>query len=362
MTNANLQKHLSDMTTGETLSGYFILRSIELKTKRDGKPFLSLSIGDASARLPANLWDNAEHFYQQFQVGSVVKIDGKIGTYKDSPQVVIDRIRKATKTDNVHASDFMPKAPIDIDLAFKKLNKMLDTVKNPDLRRLMTLIFSNDDRIQAFKSAPGGKLWHHAYVGGLLEHTLNVSTVCMTMADMYPDIDRELLLCGAILHDIGKLEEYNFDGGFIDFTDAGRLMGHITLGAQMVQNLISELDDESPFDHEIKQLLIHLILAHQGKREHGSPVEPAIPEAMILYYADEMDSKVNALGRIKERDASPGRKWSQYIQLLGRYIYLREDRAEDTAQTAGPIDPMPPTSIPIPSEPPGDEEQATLFD
>ena len=140
---------------------------------------------------------------------------------------------------------------------------------------------------------------------------------------------RDLLITGAILHDIGKLDEYGYDEGFIDFTDEGRLWGHISIGAQRIRTVIEEMEKEESFPAEMKKQLIHLILSHQGKLEHGSPVLPATMEAMILYYADEMDSKANALKHIIERDSEPGRRWSQYINLLDRFIYLKPPPEND---------------------------------
>jgi len=142
--------------------------------------------------------------------------------------------------------------------------------------------------------------------------------------------DRDLLITGAILHDIGKIDEYGFDQGFIDFTDEGRLWGHISIGAQRIRTLIEEMEKKEGFSPELKKQLIHLILSHQGELEHGSPVLPATIEAMILYYSDEMDSKANALKHIIQRDSEPGRKWSQYVNLLDRFIYLKDNRDAST--------------------------------
>jgi len=350
------------MVPGTKIDQFFVLRSVELKTKRDGKAFISLSIGDASARVPANLWDDAENWYKLLKAGDIVKIIGKMGTYRENPQMAIDLIRKATPEDDVNPADFIAQAPIDIEAAFARLMALVESLTHPDLKRLMKFVFADEERVKGFKAAPGGKLWHHAYAGGLLEHTLNVASICMTMAGLYDMVDRDLLISGAILHDIGKLEEYDFAGGFIDFTDEGRLLGHITLGAQRIRTFIETIELKEGFDSETKQLLIHLILSHQGKLEHGSPVLPAIPEAMILYYADEMDSKANALRRIKERDAAPGRRWSQFIQLLGRYIYLREPMANAPESAPDWLKENPaPAAPPIPSEP-ASESQSTLFD
>jgi 3'-5' exoribonuclease len=149
-----------------------------------------------------------------------------------------------------------------------------------------------------------------------------VVRVCETMTEIYPMVNRDLLMTGALLHDIGKIEEYQTDEGYIEYSREGRLLGHISIGAQRVRSIIEEMEKEEPFPEELKQLLLHLILSHQGELEHGSPVLPMTMEAMILYYSDEMDSKTNALLQIIQRDQAPDRLWSQYVRLLDRYIYL----------------------------------------
>ena len=148
------------------------------------------------------------------------------------------------------------------------------------------------------------------------------------MCNRYPTADRDLLLTGAVLHDIGKVEEYSFDMGYIDYSDTGRLWGHISIGAQRIRSFIEEMEQEKGFPEELKKNVIHLILSHQGELEHGSPVLPATLEAIILYYADEMDSKANAIKHIIDRDKAPGKKWSQYIHLLNRFIYLGDEDFE----------------------------------
>jgi len=144
------------------------------------------------------------------------------------------------------------------------------------------------------------------------------------MSELYPFCNRDLLLTGALLHDIGKIDEYGYDKGFIDFTDQGRLWGHISIGAQLVRKAVEDIEESSSFSEELKKNIIHLILSHQGEYEHGSPVLPKTLEAIILYYADEMDSKANAFQHIIERDSEPGKRWSKYIRLVDRFLYLNQ--------------------------------------
>lgn len=304
------------------MTGFFAVRKKEIKTKKDGSPYLLLGLGDSTGRIPAILWEGSKNVYDSIDVGNIVKVRGTAITFKESLQLTIEKIRKAEPSDGINGKELVQKGEIDIEALRGRLIKTIDSVKNLSLQHLLQKVFSDPTWINRFEEAPGGKLWHHAYLGGLLEHTMAVVQVCETMVSLYPMVDRDLLITGALLHDIGKIEEYRYDQGFIDYTDEGRLWGHISIGAQRIRKFIEEMENEEGFPNELKKHLIHLILSHQGELEHGSPVLPATIEAMILYYSDEMDSKANALVHIVERDSEPGRKWSKYIQLLDRFIYL----------------------------------------
>ena len=329
-------KTIKELTPGENVIGFYVVRKTELKTKKDGVPYMLLELGDSTGRITATLWDEAKTVYDSLHVGDIVKIKGSVMTYKDQIQMSVEKIRKAEAEDRINAKDFVPKKDVDIKNLFRTLNEKIDSVQTLALRNLLLTVFNDPEWKDRFKEAPGGKLWHHAYLGGLLEHTLAVVELCETMARLYPMTDRDLLITGALLHDIGKIEEYGYDQGFIDYTDEGRLWGHISIGAQRVRAKIEEMEKKEGFPTELKKHLVHLILSHQGELEHGSPVLPATLEAIILYYSDEMDSKANAIRHIIERDSEPGRTWSKFIPILERFIYLKnheneEERGVETA-------------------------------
>lgn len=328
-------KSIQELEPAEKVTSFFVVRKKEIKTKKDLTPYLLLELGDRTGRISATLWENAKVFYDKINVGDIVKVRGVVIKYNDSQQLSIDKIRKAEPSDKVNPKDFVRRGKIDVEDLTRQFKETIDSVKNPLLRNLLDRLFSNQGSFNRFQEAPAGKLWHHAYLGGLLEHTMAVANVCETMTKLYPTADRDLLVTGALLHDIGKIDEYGYDPGFIDYTDEGRLWGHISIGAQCIRDVIEELEKEEGFPHELKKHLIHLILSHQGKYEHGSPVLPMTLEAMILYYADEMDSKANALVHIMERDEEPGRKWSKYVPVLDRFIYLGdEDEKEEESSEA----------------------------
>ena len=334
--NSNHQS-IGELKQGDSIRAFYVIRKLELKTKKDGQPYLSLEFGDATGRIPGTLWTQANEMYEQLSVGTIARVLGSVSVFNDNLQLTIERIRPALPDDHVSPVDYIPRKNIDFDYLQKQFLEILKSIKESDLQKLLQLVF-NDEFIKKYTQAPGGKLWHHAYVGGLLEHTLSIIQICETMAKKYDKINRDLLITGAIFHDVGKLEEYTYENGFIDFTDEGRLWGHISMGAQWLRQWIESLEKTSGFSLDMKRQLIHLVLSHQGQLDHGSPVTPKTLEAMVLYYADEMDSKANALDHILDRDQEPGRKWSKFIPLLDRFIYLGDSESEETNENEEPKD------------------------
>ncbi len=326
-------KFITDLKPGDHLIAFSVVRKLELRTKQNGQPYLMLELGDRTGRITAMLWDDAQSVSEKIAEGSIVKVKGTVSSYKDRLQLTLDRIRGALPEDHVDPTTFIPRGKQDSEALMTHLKETISEIQNVALRRLLDVFFGDADRLNRFCDAPGGKLWHHAYIGGLLEHTMALVEICKTMSTLYPDVHKDLLITGALLHDIGKLDEYGFESGYIDFTEEGRLWGHISIGAQHVRDAIEELEkSQAGFPDELKKQVIHLILSHQGKLEHGSPVLPMTLEAMILFYADEMDSKANALAHIMERDGGQGKTWSRFIQLLDRFIYLRRPDSESTRE------------------------------
>ena len=197
--------------------------------------------------------------------------------------------------------------------------------KNKHLKKLWAAVTQNDELIEKLQKAPGGKLWHHCYLGGLLEHSNNVARLVLSIADNYQHLNRDLLLTGALLHDLGKIIEFKWQG-FIDYSDVGRLHGHISIGYHFIASEIEKIKDFPP---TLRDEVLHLVLSHQGKLEQGSPVVPMMREAMILYYADELESKIGAFDRIEENEHEPGKVWSNYVKLLDRFLYFGDGTAKN---------------------------------
>lgn len=313
---------ICDIKPGQSIVAFFILRKKELRTMHGNRDFyLSLELGDSSGRIFASVWQNAEKLYSDLEEGQPVKVRAKVIDWKGRAHLSVEKIRPVEERDELDAGTLLPEAKADIQKILADIRAIIEDVKNEQLRVLLNSFYQDEKFAEQFCQAPGGKLWHHCYKGGLAEHTLAVANMCMQIASLYPRIHRDLLVAGALLHDIGKIREYEVQG-FFDFSDAGRLLGHIAMGYHKVAERIEALPD---FPEKLADQLLHLILSHQGKREQGAPVVPMTREAMILYYADELDSRLNAMERIYNRDKEPGRKWSQYIKLLDRFIYFGDE-------------------------------------
>jgi 3'-5' exoribonuclease len=310
---------------GEAVTAFFVVRKKEMKTKKDGTPYLLFEFGDHTGRMSGTLWEGVQAVHSAVRTGDTVKVKGSVMEYNESLQIAVEKIRKTEPADGVDSKQFIRSENVDLDGQFRALTDKFSAIENPDIRRLLDAVFSNAEITERFREAPGGKLWHHAYLGGLAQHTAAVLAISERAASLYPHVvDCDLLTAGAVLHDIGKLDEFEYHRGFIEYSDRGRLFGHVALGSQRVTRIIGDLSAESPFPEELHRRIVHMILSHHGKLEQGAPVLPMTPEAMILHYADEMDSKVNALEHIIEKDKTGESRWSKYVQLLDRFIYLGE--------------------------------------
>jgi len=320
-------KQITDLVLGEHCTAFFVVRRKEIKKKKNGDPFLTLDLADASGHIDAVWWDFAPDLFGKteadgIEAGDVVKVAGHVEEYQGIRQIRVEKIRRVKPEDQVDLAKLIPVVEIDRQVLWQNFRKMIDSLANPYLLSLLRRIFDDETLAKKFIDAPGGKLWHHNYLGGLMEHTLNIATICDRLAKIYPPVDRDLIVAAALVHDIGKVDSYTVGPNF-DYTDAGRLLGHIVIGSQMVAAKINEFPE---FPGELAMKLQHLILSHQGKLEQASPVEPMTREAFILYYADEIDSKLNAIERINKDERPRGAKWSKFVNLLGRYLYLGEQQ------------------------------------
>ncbi len=322
------QKNLNELKVGEKVDHFLVVTKIEERLTKNGKPFLSIDLRDKSGEINAKVWDNFDAFLKEAESGKVIKVIGKIEEFNNVPQIKVESIRITTTEDNVRAEEFMPKSERDLKTMEKELESRITQIKNSKLTALIKKILSSE-KFETYKKVPAGKAWHHAYIHGLLEHTLEIIRICDLMCDIHPDVNRDLLITGAILHDFGKTEELNHEVNF-EYTDKGKLLGHIVIAAMEIENAANSIKD---FPVDLKNQLIHLVLSHQGKLEHASPVEPKTVEAIILYHADELSAKTNAYKNAIKADENKEGNWTRYLPLAGTSLYIPEIESDSEEGT-----------------------------
>ncbi len=317
------QKDLNDLSIGDDFTMFLIVTKSEVKTSINGKQFLNLELRDKSSALPSKVWDNAEVYSKKLKEGTVVNVTGQIEDFKGALQIKIGKISPAKESDNVKPEDFLPKSQRSLSEMFNELDQVIASIKNPFLNQLIKIILA-DGKLEKYSKVPAGKGWHHAYIHGLLEHTLEIIRICELMCSIHLELKRDLLITGALLHDFGKTEELTYDSIF-DYSDKGKLIGHIVIGALEVEKTAASIQN---FPEDLKDQLIHLILSHQGKLEFASPVEPRTLEAIVLYQADELSAKTNAYKKAIEADKNKGGRWTRFLPLANTALYIPDENSD----------------------------------
>lgn len=304
------QLDLNTLSKNDQVNHFLVIRKIELRSTRAGKDFLSTELGDKTASLNASIWEGFAEIAAKGKTGDVVKVTGTIEEYQGALQIRIASVKLATAADNVSPKDFLPESKRNLEEMKKEFNQIIKSISDVHLSNLTKQVFSVE-RFEMFCNAPAGKSWHHAYIHGLLEHTLEIIKICELMCEFHNELNRDLLIAGAMLHDVGKIEELSFDSSF-DYTDKGKLVGHIVIVSNLVRDEIKTIPG---FPVELENNLVHLILSHQGKLEHASPVVPKTVEAIALYQADELSAKVNAYKNALNSEIRGDSNWTRYIPL-----------------------------------------------
>ena len=324
--------YINDLATfdeSRIFDSYFLVLLKQQRMTRQNKPYLNLILGDKTGQMEGRVWElNDSRIAREFDRGDTVKIRGCVSRFDDRCQIKVDQLRKALP-DEIEKSDLLPCTTFDIAQLWEQLQARIDSIANPDLRRLLNAVLADPALAQAYREAPAARQLHHAWLGGLLEHVVSLLGLAERVAAHYPILDRDLLLTGVILHDIGKIRELSWSTGF-DYTVEGMLLGHIQMGVDLVEKTIAALPD---FPERLRTLVLHLILSHHGKLEFGSPKLPMIAEALALNFVDDFDAKMMAVQQEFEKSAREGRPaneltgkvWSlDNRQLLNTKEWLRE--------------------------------------
>lgn len=311
---------VKELKPGDTVDDVFICSRKSVKTTRSGGTFLSLKLTDASGGIEAVMWDVTGPVIDSFAAHDIVRVLGKVNDSNYGTQIKIDEIKRVTGEDDYQLEDLLPSSPRDLHEMEAEFDAIRRSIVNPDLVALLDTIFSTDINYRAFCEAPAAKGVHHNYIHGLLEHTIAVCKISDKLSELYAEVNRDLLVAGAILHDLGKTLEFDYTTA-IDYSDRGRLFGHIVLGERIISRAIREMDS---FPEELELQLIHMVLAHHGEQEYGSPQPPQTLEAFLLHHADNIDAKANIFAK---KRADNSEDWSEFDRVLSRFLYLK--RAED---------------------------------
>ena len=322
---------LANFDEGRLFDGFFIVLAKQQRTTKPNKPYLNLILGDKTGQLEGRVWEPGDpRIAREFDKGDIVKARGSASRFDDRLQMKIDQLRLAT-TGEVDKSDLLPSTTYDVADLWRQLLGFVESFTNPDLKLLLTTLLDDPVLAQAYREAPAAKQLHHAWLGGLLEHVISLLTLADRVAPHYPILDRDLLLTGVILHDIGKLRELSWEIGF-EYTVEGVLLGHIQMGVALAEKTIDSLPGFPP---KLRLLVLHMILSHHGKLEFGSPKLPMIPEALALSFLDDLDAKMQAVqGEFdkciregKGPEEMTGKVWAlDQRQLLNTKRWLGEGR------------------------------------
>jgi 3'-5' exoribonuclease len=315
-----------ELPSGDRITGFYLLGRMDTKPKRSGGQYLEMTLQDATGKVSAKMWEGFEEFIVLAKTGIAVKVEATADRYQGIFGLVVSRIRPATEAEVADPHVFLPRSPLSSADAHRLLSELIAGMTNEHLKTLLETVFADSGFHERFFESPAGKLWHHAEAGGLAEHSVTIARVADAICCFYPALNHDLLVTGALLHDIGKIFELSSEA-LIDYSVDGRLLGHIFMGAGFVEDHINRLETFPP---EIKRQLLHIILAHQGDGTMGSPVKPMTLEALVIHFLDELDSKFEAFQRV--RAATPeGQDFSDWVRLMERFFYLKS--IDDNAAT-----------------------------
>jgi 3'-5' exoribonuclease len=315
------RRYVEQFRDGDEIDEIYLATEKQLKTNKNGNFYLQMELRDRTGGISARMWNAGDNIFRSFDNGDFVRVEAKVQNFQGSLQVILNHIEKV-ESQKIDIADFLPRSEQDIGKMFDRLRAYLLKFTDPNLRALGELFLMDDLFIKAFQTCPAGVKLHHAYVGGLLEHVVTMMDIAERLVPFYPGTDRELTLMGVFLHDIGKTRELSYARAF-GYTDEGQLIGHISMGAEMLLEKVAkthELTGE-PFPRELLVRLKHMILSHHGTLEYGSPKVPMTPEAMLLHAIDMMDTRMHMVLRDMKEDRNNTTAWTPYNANLGRRFY-----------------------------------------
>src|SRR5712692_3754438 len=326
---------VTDLNSEQNITTFFLVHEKEIRNTREGKPYLRLELGDRSGTIEARMWDQFEVAAKDVNRDDIVKVQARVEIYRNKPQLSLRQLRRA-KPEEIELADFLPQTTADVEKLYSQLLEFGGSIGNPWLKKLVNGIITDPKIATRYKRAPAAKVMHHAYLGGLIEHVVGLCGLAKQVAGHYPELNLDLLLTAAILHDVGKLDELCYDRA-ISYTTEGQLLGHIVMEVETVSRAIDAIEGFPP---ALKTVVQHLLISHHGQYEFGSPKLQMIREAMVFHYLDDLDSKLAAV-RVALATASGDDEWSAYSNALGRKFLKLDEFLKPATPASAPESPQP---------------------
>jgi len=315
------RRFVKQLADGENIEEVYLVVEKQLRANRNGNLYLQMELRDRTGSISARLWNAGEPVFRSFEEGDFLVVKGKVQLFQGSLQLILSHLDKI-QTEKVDLGDFLPHTEQDVSKLYERLRSHMMKAKNLHLRALAECFLIDQDFVRAFCRSPAGIRNHHAYLGGLLEHVVTLMDGADRLTPLYPELDRDLLIMGIFLHDIGKVRELTFDRSF-GYSDEGQLVGHLVIGVEMLNERVRQVPDltSEPFPDELLLRLKHMILSHHGSYEFGSPKLPMTPEAIALHHLDNFDAKVHSFTRDIREDANKGSTWTPFSQSMQRRLF-----------------------------------------
>ncbi len=316
-----MRQFVQQMADGQAIDETYLVADKQLRANRNGNLYLQLELHDRTGSISARLWNAGEQLFRTFEAGDFLRVKGKVQLFQGALQMILSHVER-TASEKVDLGEFLPRTEHDVSKLLERLRASMGKLGDHHLRALVECFYMDDSFMNGLCQAPAGIRNHHAYLGGLLEHVVTLLDAAERIMPLYPEINRDLLLAGIFLHDMGKVRELSYDRAFL-YSDEGQLIGHLVIGVEMVNEKVARVSDLTgePFPPELLLRLKHMILSHHGSYEFGSPRLPMTPEAIALHLLDNLDAKVHSFTRDIREDRNQASAWTPYNQSLQRRLF-----------------------------------------
>ena len=332
--------YVNQIKERDRVESIFLVRDKITAMAKNGKPYMTLKLMDRTGEVEGRIWDQVDYFSSLFNKDDFILVNAKASVYMGKMQLVVQDLKPIAEA-LVDLADFLPVSQRTSAVMRSELDEMLASLTDKNIIALLRAFFDDPEFFALYSKAPAAKAMHHVFLGGLLEHSLAVAALASDVAQRYPQVNRDLLLCGALLHDVGKVSELSYQRSF-DYTDAGKLLGHIVIGTQMVDDRIRNIPN---FPEDLAIMVKHLLLSHHGQYDYGSPKRPKFLEAVILNFVDDLDSKINGVQTHIDKEPDRVGNWTSYHRLYDRYFYTGTGEPAAVSSPDNVPPPVPPAAV-----------------